>query len=61
MRRHRIWLAALMIMLILPLTPATGQDNARMSANIVVNADIGWPTRVVVEGYNPQKKAWLGV
>ncbi|MBZ0266181.1 hypothetical protein K8I28_16105 [bacterium] len=32
-----------------------------MNAEIVVNADTGWPTKIILKGKCNQAKAWLGI
>lgn len=49
----------LVFMLVLSL-PVLAQE-ARLHVDIVVDADHGWPTKLVVSGNVPQNKAWLGI
>ena len=37
------------------------QEQVDLKVDIIVNADNGWPTRIIVSGTNPQDKAWLGM
>jgi len=42
-------------------TMGIAQEQADLKIEIIVNADNGWPTRIIVSGTNPQDKAWLGM
>ena len=37
------------------------QDKIELKVEIVVDAENGWPTRIVVSGNNDRPTAWLGV
>ncbi len=37
------------------------QDSSTMSAEIIINADHGWPTRISIFGECNNKVAWLGI
>lgn len=54
--------AILAVLLLLALSlPGLAQEEATLHVDIVVNAEHGWPTKLVVSGTVPQTKAWLGV
>ena len=40
---------------------ASAEQPVTLKAEIIVNADNGWPKKLVISGYNPNKEAWLGV
>ncbi|NQU68255.1 MAG: hypothetical protein HQ510_09965 [Candidatus Marinimicrobia bacterium] len=40
---------------------AISQTDSSMTAQIVVNADTGWPVKVILNGYVQQDNAWLGI
>ncbi|KPL07447.1 hypothetical protein AMJ86_04490 [bacterium SM23_57] len=37
------------------------QEQSELKVEVIVNADNGWPTRIVVTGYSHQENAWLGM
>jgi len=38
-----------------------GQDVSTMNVDVVLNADHGWPTKIVLNGQSHLKEAWLGI
>ncbi len=59
----RILLAGLLFLSIAGFIQAsdTKSSTADLKVEIVVSADSGWPTRLIVTGNNPQSVAWLGI
>ncbi|MBC8214132.1 MAG: hypothetical protein ISR90_00140 [Candidatus Marinimicrobia bacterium] len=37
------------------------QDSSTMTAEIIINADHGWPTRISINGECNNENAWLGI
>jgi len=37
------------------------QSQSELSVDIVVNADYGWPTNILISGYSHLDIAWLGI
>ncbi len=56
MRRFFAWIIAVFV-----LVGFAAAEPAKLHVDIVVDADHGWPTKLVVSGNVPQSKAWLGI
>ncbi len=39
----------------------SSQEPATLTAEIVVNADTGWPVKIIIRGYSPFEKIWMGL
>ena len=50
----------LIIYLILVAT-VLAQDTSNMDVEIVLNADHGWPTKIILKGQSHLDEAWLGI
>ncbi len=37
------------------------QDKSNMNVEIILNADHGWPTKIVLNGQSNLEEAWLGI
>jgi hypothetical protein len=37
------------------------QGQSELTVEVVINADHGWPTRILVHGYSELEEAWLGI
>jgi len=56
------WKSIVILTLVLGLVlPALAQEKSELTVEIVVNADTGLPTRIVVTGTCAMPKAWLGI
>jgi len=52
----------LIILLVLLAGTVVGAERTiELKAEIVVNADTGWPSRLIISGFNPNNEAWLGM
>jgi hypothetical protein len=49
----------LLLVVLAGFTFGQGVQKTELQAEIVVNAETGWPVRLLVSGFTPQK-AWLG-
>ncbi len=59
---HRFFLVALIIFAFTGVhSTAQNKDDAQLKAEIVINSSHGWPTRIIISGYNPNDAAWLGM
>jgi hypothetical protein len=53
--------AFFIVLVCLFCTLSIAQEPADLKVEIIVNADNGWPTRIIVSGTNTQDQAWLGM
>ena len=58
MRKSILWL---LVMLLVTGGTAFSQNKAELKAQIVIDSNHGWPTKILITGNNPNKKAWLGI
>jgi hypothetical protein len=56
---RKIWYVALIILGFSIVVSA--QQKSELKVEVVVNADNGWPTKIIVTGNSALDKAWLGM
>lgn len=49
------------IILLIFISSLTAQNNAVMNVDIILNADYGWPTNIIVNGTTPDDNTFLGI
>ena len=50
----------LLLILSIFLSASFSKDDLSLDVNIVVDADTGWPVKVMVSGYSPHDQIWMG-
>jgi hypothetical protein len=59
--RYSLLIALFCLFWINPLRAEEKSRSVDLKIEIAVNAETGWPSRLIVTGYNPQSAAWLGM